>query len=301
MNLSRTPSARAHLGVRVSLLLDDELDADSRGIALLHVAECPSWAHDLRAERELRETLRGLSAPLLSDDLMARLLAIGTGEEAPDAVPTSLLSATTQAGILSGPSVSSDRGTRGDRNERLSPRNGRGSAAPLAPAGRPTSVAPSTRPAGGADSRPHRLRRAGRRLRHAAPVTAFAVALGAVVVAGGAARDVGGSGAAGSPAATLVTGRAAGPATSASLAAVAGQTGSRVSATQRRSAGWGSPESTVPVAQLVTAFVSVSDTYSAPVVARTRPLLEWHDRLLPQSPATRQPASSSTARPASSR
>lgn len=69
-------TARGHLGVTLSALVDGELDHDSRDRALAHVANCPNCRLDLEAERQIKARLRDAgSGP--TAELTRRLLALG--------------------------------------------------------------------------------------------------------------------------------------------------------------------------------------------------------------------------------
>lgn len=303
MNLSRTPTARCHLGPRTSLLLDGELDADARGIVLLHLADCPQCSAALQEERAVRDLLRSATAPALSPQLFARLLAIGGDELDPNDAATadrrvSLLSASITAGgrrtvgVATGlPTVGVPADALRTAGPRLLTRPGSEAAT------RPGTAAPATRPSGASAAGPRRgrrLRGAGRRLRHAAPVTALAVALGAVVAAGGSALNAGNP--AVSPSATLVSvGGSTGSASAAGFGGPSGvsRAGSGLQAqtvgnqTQRRSAV------AVP-AQVVTMFVSVSDVYTPTPVVHRRPVLEWHEPVLARTDAQQVDATGET-------
>ena len=84
--MTRDPHAHhhAHLGERISPLVDAELDHDARDRALAHAAECPDCLAALDAERRLKSLLATAPAPSLPDSLTARLLAIADpGEPVP--------------------------------------------------------------------------------------------------------------------------------------------------------------------------------------------------------------------------
>ena len=66
----------AHLGPRISALVDGELGHQERDRALAHVANCPSCRAALEEERRVKDRLASAHTPPASPALTARLLGL---------------------------------------------------------------------------------------------------------------------------------------------------------------------------------------------------------------------------------
>ena len=70
----------AHLGSRISALVDGQLDVAATERALAHVAVCPQCAAELSTARSARATLAAVDEPCPGPDLTTRLLSLaGSG------------------------------------------------------------------------------------------------------------------------------------------------------------------------------------------------------------------------------
>lgn len=67
----------AHLGARVSPLVDGRLAADAEARAAEHLRGCSECADAVETERLVRARVQALDVPQMSDDLVTRLLDIG--------------------------------------------------------------------------------------------------------------------------------------------------------------------------------------------------------------------------------
>jgi anti-sigma factor RsiW len=76
-----------HLGERAAALVDGELGARARDLALAHVAGCDACRAEVAAQRRLKARLSGLGGPPQPPDLTARLAGIADAA-APGAVPS---------------------------------------------------------------------------------------------------------------------------------------------------------------------------------------------------------------------
>jgi len=77
-----------HLGDRAAALVDGELGAQARDLALAHVARCDDCRAEVAAQRRLKARLSGLGSPPQPPDLSARLA--GLGDSGPPAQPADL-------------------------------------------------------------------------------------------------------------------------------------------------------------------------------------------------------------------
>ncbi|MFL6138540.1 MAG: anti-sigma factor family protein [Frankiaceae bacterium] len=66
-----------HLGERAAALVDGELGAQARDLALAHLARCDDCRAEVAVQRRLKARLSGLTPPPQSPDLTARLTGIG--------------------------------------------------------------------------------------------------------------------------------------------------------------------------------------------------------------------------------
>lgn len=71
-----------HHHARVSALVDGEVDYESRDRMLAHLAHCDECRAAAEAERQVKALLTGMSAPVPTSGLEARLLAIAASEAA---------------------------------------------------------------------------------------------------------------------------------------------------------------------------------------------------------------------------
>ncbi|WP_028047422.1 anti-sigma factor [Cellulomonas sp. URHE0023] len=69
----------AHLGSRISALVDGQLDVAATERALAHVASCSQCAAELCSARSARATLASVDEPSPAPDLTARLLSLAAG------------------------------------------------------------------------------------------------------------------------------------------------------------------------------------------------------------------------------
>jgi hypothetical protein len=76
-----------HLGDRAAALVDGELGARARDLALAHVAGCDACRAEVAAQRRLKARLSGLGGPSQPPDLTARLAGIAD-PAAPGAIPS---------------------------------------------------------------------------------------------------------------------------------------------------------------------------------------------------------------------
>lgn len=136
----------SHLGVRLTALVDGELDHDDRERALAHLAMCPACRREADALRQVKERLRGLSDLTPSAGLSDRLLALGAprtlageGDEVADPGRSMTFGWSGDAGEFA---ADGRQGARGRRTGRAGVSAGRGPAA-----GRPVARRPRTRPA----------------------------------------------------------------------------------------------------------------------------------------------------------
>ncbi|WP_426594602.1 zf-HC2 domain-containing protein [Cellulomonas sp. McL0617] len=77
----------AHLGSRISALVDGQLSVTATERALAHVAVCPECASELGAARSARAALASVDEPCPAPDLTARLLSLA-GSAPADPRPT---------------------------------------------------------------------------------------------------------------------------------------------------------------------------------------------------------------------
>ncbi|MGW1667190.1 anti-sigma factor family protein, partial [Streptomyces microflavus] len=79
----------SHLDDKLAAYVDGELGHEAREKVLAHLAECADCRVEAEEQRQVKQLLGKVRQPGPSDDLMARLLALGDSAQEPPAPPAS--------------------------------------------------------------------------------------------------------------------------------------------------------------------------------------------------------------------